>query len=275
MQRRKRRKCLKEYVLDFERVAEELEQSHSREKKRQLKRKVSAEKKADLVILLGKKASDAVLNKRKKPHSVRGRSSDTAKHVEMHYIRTYLEPVNVPFDEEAARMKKHIFGHDWEKRCIWSGSYPKRGLSVDHVFDVRGGYGNKKKRKTGWHDRGLRGGDSQWNILMVRTELNSGYKIFNHMKDYGWKKHVGWQVLSREEESQCTPREIDLYTKIKQWRQYCDQRGARYCWEFPREMNIELENAYETLYSDLILKEECMKRHVPIIQEKSRRLIYE
>lgn len=255
---------MNEYVLDFKRAAEELSQNIDREKKRKLKRKVSAEKKTDLIILLGKKAVDALRDTRKKPHSVRGRKFDTAKHVELHYIREYLEPRNVPFDQEAACMKKHIFGQDWGQRCIWTGDYPKKGLSVDHVFDVRGGYGNKKKRKTGWHDGGLRGGDSQWNILMVRQELNSGYKIFNHTKDHGWRKNVGWQVLTQEEESQCTLQEIDLYSKIKQWRRYCDQRGARYCWEFPREMNIELENAYDALYSDIILKEEGMESYAPI-----------
>lgn len=207
-------------------------------------------------------------------HPLEHRKFDTAKHVELHYISKHLEPFNVPFDEEAQAKKREIFGACWKTRCVWSGDDLSKGLSVDHIFPVRNAYGNKKDLKTGWHDGGLRGGNSEWNTVMVRKELNSGFKIFDHQKTHGWKKNIGWQVLTSEEESQCTPAQKCLYDKIKSWRAYCDSRGARYCWKFNRQMNLDLAAAYEAVYEDIIRREQAMIQHVPAILKNIGRLVY-
>ena len=107
------------------------------------------------------------------------RKYDTAKHVELHILETLIEKKNVTFDKEAADEKKKIWGFNWSTTCVWTGKTTH--LSVDHLFPIRGAYGNRKKVKTGWIHEGLRGSDSSWNTIMVYKTKNSGFKIFNHI----------------------------------------------------------------------------------------------
>lgn len=240
---------------------------------------------SDMVSLIGETAFDIIMNRRNPKKktlqykqvcmdvvhvpqnkrisnaSILNRKFDTAKHVEIYIIKNFLESYNVVFDKAAAEMKRIIFGQDWEKTCAWTGERPLKGLSVDHLYPIRGAFGNAKKVKSGWRDGGLRGGHSQWNTLMVLKQYNSGFKIFDHSKTHGWKKDVSWQMLTSEEEKQCTPQELDFYTKLKKWRKYCDSRGARYCWKFTRAMNLELEATYDAFYEELVRKVDHMERH--------------
>lgn len=189
---------------------------------------------------------------RKNRHPLQNRKYDTAKHLELHFIRLTLEPFNIPFDEEAHKVKQSIFGENYKTTCVWTGQQLKKGMSLDHMFPVRNAYGNSRDHKTGWKNGGLRGGDSEWNWLWVDKHLNSGFKVFDHSKTHGWKKNVGWQVLTPQEEAQCTPKQIDFYIKVKKWREYCHQRGARYCWKFNVAMNEELESFYNEIYVNMV-----------------------
>jgi len=177
------------------------------------------------------------------------RKYDTAKHVILQILPEIEKKYNIPFDKEAEKKKKEIWGHDWEQTCVWSGQ--KSHLSVDHLFPIRGAYGNNKSRKTGWLNKGLRGSDSQWNTLMVYTTKNAGFKIFNHQKTHGWKKDVSWQKLTTQELEQCTKQERDFYTKLQTWRAYTMQRGASFCWQFDKKTNEKLEKVYCDVYNQL------------------------
>lgn len=224
------------------------------------------------VVEIARKAKLAA--ERANRHPLEQRKFDTAKHVELHYISKHLEPYNVPFDDAAKLKKQEIFGEYWKTTCVWSGDCLRKGLSVDHVFPVRNAYGNEKNHKTGWHDGGLRGGNSEWNTIMVRKEKNSGFKIFDYSKTYGWKKNIGWQVLTPQEESQCDARQFRLYSKIKRWRRYCELRGARYCWRFNRQMNLDLAATYEAVYREIVRRENEMKQHVHAILLNTATLNY-
>ena len=201
-------------------------------------------------------------SEKKKPQSrIMRRKYDTAKHCVLTLLETQVEKNNVIFDKEASDKKKEIFGYDWEKTCILSGTTTQ--LSVDHIFPIRGAYGNKKKVKTGWLKEGLRGSDSQWNTIMVYKAKNSGFKIFNHTKTHGWKKDISYQYLTSEELNQCTPQEKDLYVKIQLWRDYAKKRGASFCWQFEEETNIKIEQIYTDIYK--LLEERISNLDVEIV----------
>jgi|TARA_B110000967_G_C18774490_1_gene504830 hypothetical protein len=174
------------------------------------------------------------------------RKYDTAKHVELHILETLIEKKNVTFDKEAADEKKKIWGFNWSTTCVWTGKTTH--LSVDHLFPIRGAYGNRKKVKTGWIHEGLRGSDSSWNTIMVYKTKNSGFKIFNHIKTHGWKKDISWQKLTSEELDQCTQQESELYNKLQLWREYTMKRGASFCWQFEENSNRQIEKLYQDFY---------------------------
>ena len=104
---------------------------------------------------------------------IAARKYDTAKHAELHLLKTQVEHLNIPFDEAAERKWCEIWGTDWKTTCCWTGQHipTGRGLSVDHLFPIRGAYGNSRNQKTGWLDGGLRGSDSSWNRAMVLLSL--------------------------------------------------------------------------------------------------------
>ena len=181
---------------------------------------------------------------------IAARKYDTAKHAELHLLRTQVEHLNIPFDEAAERKRCEIWGPNWKTTCAWTGTHipTGKGLSIDHLFPIRGAYGNSRNSKTGWLDGGLRGSDSPWNRVMVLKQLNSGFKIFNHMADHGWKKDVGYQDLTEEELGQCTFQEQLFYKKLDLWRAYARSRGAHYHWKFSKETNIALDEHYTFIY---------------------------
>jgi hypothetical protein len=184
-----------------------------------------------------------------KPNSrMMSRKYDTAKHVVLHILDT-VEKQNIPFDKEAEKKKKEIWGDEWEQTCVWTGQTSH--LSVDHMYPIRGAYGNKKSRKTGWLNKGLRGSNSQWNTIMVYKAKNAGFKIFNHQKTHGWKKDVSWQKLTTQELEQCTEQERDFYTKLQAWRAYTMRRGASFCWQFEKNTNEQIEKLYYDTYKQL------------------------
>jgi hypothetical protein len=212
---------------------------------------------------------------RKNRHPLQNRKYDTAKHLELHFIKLTLEPFNVPFDEEARKVKQSIFGENYKTTCVWTGRQLKKGMSLDHMFPVRNAYGNSRDHKTGWKNGGLRGGDSEWNWLWVDKHLNSGFKVFDHSKTHGWKKNVGWQVLTSQEEAQCTPKQLDFYIKVKEWREYCHQRGAKYCWKFNVAMNEELESFYNEIYVNMVDQTLAMaSKHRDAILKNTAKLEY-
>jgi hypothetical protein len=192
---------------------------------------------------------------------IMSRKYDTAKHVVLHILATTVEKKNVIFDKEASDKKKEIFGYDWSNTCIWTGA--TTNLSVDHIFPIRGAYGNRKNAKTGWVKEGLRGSDSQWNTIMVYKTKNAGFKIFNHKKTHGWKKDISWQKLTSEELDQCTQQERGLYVKLQKWRMYARERGASFCWQFEENTNREIEKLYADIYK--LLEERTEKLDVKLV----------
>tara|TARA_B110000444_G_C18834734_1_gene595312 strand:- start:1286 stop:2149 length:864 start_codon:yes stop_codon:yes gene_type:complete len=233
------KKFIKQHVKSIvKKLKEKVKETKRKEKEeaKAAKMQVKADKKAD------KKAS-------KKASRIMQRKYDTAKHVILHKLPEIEKKYNVLFDKEAEKKKKEIWGDDWTQRCVWTGG--KKNLSKDHLYPIRGAYGNKRNKKTGWIKEGLRGGDSQWNILMVCKNKNSGFKIFNHKKTHGWKKDVSWQKLTTQEVEQCTEQERDFYLKLLAWRTYTVQRGAKYYWQFTEESNKKLEKLYEEHYKEL------------------------
>ena len=183
--------------------------------------------------------------KKKKKSNVMTRKYDGAK-VAVLDINKRIEKTNVIFDKEASDKKKEIFGDDWENTCIWTGETNK--LSNDHVYPLRGAYGNRKNVKTGWIKNGLRGSDSKWNTITVLACKNAGFKVFNHTKTHGWKKDISYQYLTPEQLDQCTPQEWDLYDKIQRWRIYASGRGASYCWQYTEETNRGLDQIINDTY---------------------------
>ena len=192
---------------------------------------------------------------------IMSRKYDTAKHVVLHILATTVEKKNVIFDKEASDKKKEIFGYDWSSTCIWTGA--TTNLSVDHIFPIRGAYGNRNNAKTGWVKEGLRGSDSQWNTIMVYKTKNAGFKIFNHKKTHGWKKDISWQKLTSEELDQCTQQERGLYVKLQKWRMYARERGASFCWQFEENTNREIEKLYVDIYK--LLEERTEKLDVKLV----------
>jgi len=191
---------------------------------------------------------------KKRAHSqIMARKYDTAKHVELHLLKTQVEPNNVPFDEEAQRKWCEIWGERWKTTCAWTGQHipTGKGLSVDHLFPIRGAYGNSRSKKTGWLDGGLRGSDSGWNRAMVLKHVNSGFKIFNHNDDHGWKKDVACQDLTPSEFEQCSDQEKRFYNKLMAARAYADKRGAHYKWKFSKSTNVKIEQHYTHIYKIL------------------------
>tara|TARA_B110001450_G_scaffold214095_1_gene206758 strand:- start:2205 stop:3110 length:906 start_codon:yes stop_codon:yes gene_type:complete len=210
-----------------------------------------------------------IVEKKCKPVStpksrIMSRKYDTAKHVELHILDT-VEKQNIPFDKEAEEKKKEIWGYEWEQTCVWTGQ--KSHLSVDHMYPIRGAYGNKSSLKTGWINKGLRGSDSQWNTIMVYKTKNAGFKIFNHQKTHGWKKDVSWQKLTTQELEQCTEQEKDFYTKLQAWRAYTMRRGASFCWQFEKNTNEQIEKLYCDIYKQL---EKCASELVVSIVAPER-----
>ena len=191
-----------------------------------------------------------------KTSSLMSRKSDSAKHLCLDQIRE-LEKQNVPFDEAAEAKKKEIWGEEYKTTCQATGvpykdqdtGKVKKGLSLDHSFPVRGAYGNAKNPKTGYLHGGLRGSDSEWNSLPVAKQLNSSFKIVDHLSDHGWKKDVSWQTLTPEEYEQCPVKERSYYDKQTLWRKYVVSRGARYCWQYTTESNIANEEFLKTWYA--------------------------
>jgi hypothetical protein len=209
-----------------------------------------------------KKKKSNVQNIVKKKNSlIMRRKYDTAKHSVLTLLKTQVEKNNVIFDKEASDKKKEIFGDDWENTCIWTGETNE--LSVDHIYPIRGAYGNKNKIKTGWLKNGLRGSDSQWNTIMVYKTRNAGFKIFNHTKTHGWKRDISFQHLTSEELNQCTQQERDLYVKIQRWRNYAKKRGASFCWQFEEETNIKIEQIYTDTYK--LLEERISNLDVKLV----------
>ena len=172
------------------------------------------------------------------------------------HTKPNLEQSNVVFDEEAEIKKKEIWGEDYKTTCAWTGKrgFPTKsgkltkGLSRDHIYPIRGAYGNSKQSKSGWMNGGLRGSDSQWNDVFVFKQHNSGFKVFDHSNTHGWKKDISWQTLTQKEFEQCTDQERRLYLKIKQWFAYVISRGAHYNWKFTRETNETIELLYTNIY---------------------------
>jgi len=200
-------------------------------------------------------------SEKKKPRTrIMSRKYDTAKHAELTLL-DIVEKNNVIFDKEASDKKKEIFGDGWKNTCILTGT--TKQLSVDHIYPIRGAYGNQNQIKTGWLENGLRGSDSQWNTIMVIKSKNSGFKIFNHTKTHGWKKDISFEKLTSEELNQCTPQERDLYVKIHLWRIYAEKRGASFCWQFEKETNMEIEQIYTDIYK--LLEERILKLDVKIV----------
>ena len=183
---------------------------------------------------------------KRRPSSLSGRKYDSAKHLCLDQIRA-LERHNVPFDAAAEAEKQAIWGPQYRTTCAWtlerghetkpgSGLYTK-GLSLDHLFPIRGAYGNAKNPKTGWLAGGLRGSDSEWNTIYVFKQHNTGYKVFDHTKTHQWKKDIAWQTLTPTEYGQCTAQERRFYDKLVRWRAYVNARGAHYTWQYTRESN--------------------------------------
>jgi len=231
-------KCIKKEVLTRRAAAKKEKNRKERETKSIIKRLLT-----DMCKAVEKKCKPKPLSR------IMRRKYDTAKHVILQILPEIEKKYNIPFDKEAEKKKKEIWGHDWEQTCVWSGQ--KSHLSVDHLFPIRGAYGNNKSLKTGWLNKGLRGSDSQWNTLMVYTTKNAGFKIFNHQKTHGWKKDVSWQKLTTQELEQCTEQERDFYTKLQTWRAYTMQRGASFCWQFDKKTNEKLEKVYCDVYNQL------------------------
>jgi hypothetical protein len=195
-------------------------------RKREVRARRNVEKAEQKKVAKAEKAKRAEQQKNK---GIQYRKADTEKHLLMWLLRYHLEPSNLPFDEEAKKKKKEIFGEEWETTCIWTGKRGlstnsgalTKGLSKDHIWPVRGAF-----RKTG-----LYGSDSPWNICMVTPRLNTGFKIFNHEETHGWKKDIGYQTLTTDEYTQCTEKEKSLYDKLRRWRDYAVSRGAHYAWD--------------------------------------------
>lgn len=203
----------------------------------------------------------AIMKNKNRQSRIMRRKYDTAKHCVLTLLETQVEKNNVIFDEEASDKKKEIFGYDWPNTCIWTGATTQ--LSVDHIFPIRGVYGNRKNVKTGWLKEGLRGSDSQWNTIMVYKAKNAGFKIFDHKKVHGWKKDISLQILTSEELEQCTQQERDLYIKIRRWRMYAKERGASFCWQFEEETNRKIEQIYTDTYK--LLEERISKLDVKLV----------
>ena len=130
-------------------------------------------------------------SEKKKPGSrIMRRKYDTAKHAELTLLDTQVEINNVIFDKEASDKKKEIFGDDWKNTCILTGA--TKQLSVDHIYPIRGAYGNQNQIKTGWLENGLRGSDSQWNTIMVIKSKNSGFKIRSEERRVGKECRSRW-----------------------------------------------------------------------------------
>ena len=249
-------KCIKREVLTRRAVAKKEKNRKDRETKSIIKRLLT-----DMCKTVEKKCKP-----KPKPKSrIMSRKYDTAKHVEMHILHKTVEKQNIPFDKEAEKKKKEIWGYDWEQTCVWTGQ--TSNLSVDHMYPIRGAYGNKKSRKTGWINKGLRGSDSQWNTIMVYKTKNAGFKIFNHQKTHGWKKDVSWQKLTTQELEQCTEQEKDFYTKLQAWRAYTMRRGASFCWQFEKNTNEQIEKLYCDIYKQL---EKCASELVVSIVAPER-----
>ena len=83
---------------------------------------------------------------------------------------------------------------------------------------------------------------------MVLKQLNSGFKIFNHKANHGWKKDISYQDLTPEELDQCTDQEKQFYNKLMESRAYARSRGAHYHWKFSKETNIKINEHYTFIY---------------------------
>ena len=62
-------------------------------------------------------SSNAPTAKKGAHSQIMARKSDTAKHGELHLLKTQVEPNNVPFDEEAKRKWCEIWGEKWKTTC--------------------------------------------------------------------------------------------------------------------------------------------------------------
>lgn len=172
-----------------------------------------------------------IVVKEKKPKEKKSHIERRLKDAEYYQILDVvdkLERDNIPFTDEDKKKKQEIFGVPDMKTCLITGQgNVQKG---DHIYAVREYY-----KVTNCY-----GGNSEWNTAPVTSSKNKGYKVFNHLKDFGWKKDIGYQTLTDEEFSQCTEQEKMIYTKIKSWKDYAKSRGAKICWKLSERTDREL-----------------------------------
>lgn len=143
-------------------------------------------------------------------------------------IRPYLHIP--PFETRDQDKKDALFD---PCTCFVTGFPLKQKNTGDHLYEVRSYY-----RFTGRY-----GIESDWNRIPVHSSVNATYKNFKLSLANGEqvKRNIGYQALSTDEYSACTPEQKRIYDMVSAWKRYVASRGVQLSFTLPESVVKDID----------------------------------
>lgn len=164
------------------------------------------------------------------------------------YINTNYEIDQPEFEEKDKEAKKKIWNLTKEKKdkdgnIITYNSSAFSDISGDinkgdHIYGIREGL-----KKTGFI-----GSNSQWNMIPCTQKENVSWKI---VEINGIKKNLVYDEFTADEESMFDDETKEKYDKLKNWRKYCESRGAKLYWKNGIEINKIITQEIDPILNEL------------------------
>ena len=135
-----------------------------------------------------------------------------------------------PFETRDKHKKDALFD---PLTCFVTGLPLKRKNTGDHLYEVRSYY-----RFTGRY-----GIESDWNRIPVHSSVNATYKIFKLSLANGQRvtRNIGYQALSTDEYSACTPEQKHIYDTISAWKRYVTSREVQLSFTLPASVVEDID----------------------------------
>ena len=142
------------------------------------------------------------------------------------YINKYYEIKQPKFTMYDENKKIEIWGCKDGKSCF---SNEKASITRgDHIFGIREGV----------KDYNIIGSDSYWNMIPCTHAENVSWK-----KCESIKKNLVYNFdnITKEDFEKLSDNEKDKYNKLKKWKEYCKERGAKLYWENGKKIDKDIQ----------------------------------
>jgi len=154
------------------------------------------------------------------------------------YINKHYEKTQPKFTNIDKNKKIEIWGCPSGTSCFSDDKCSI--LKGDHIYGIREGI----------KDHDIIGSDSLWNMIPCTHKENMTWKksFINKIK-----KNIVYDSddISEEDLKKLSSNEIDLYNKFKEWKKYCEERGAKLFWKNGRKIDKYVQEIVKKSLSKL------------------------